>query len=429
MIKVSGLEEGKAPSIQWLVDAAPRRGISPTIAQMKIWLAIGIISTCLFQYSRLVTIFMPTIATLGFAIIFAGLMTFALCAVNRLNSYYLLCQLATLVLIYFAVWRFNELTAFPYDPRTVGYFAGTFLAFTFLAMFQTIGVERSLRIIFLICAAYCTIYCAASLILIKTGSLGLATRANAILYDPGRGARLFANSTAICYVIIYSVHNLMRLKKVPFYGILLGIGGLALLLANSRMSMLSMFITCCLMLVHPRGRKMRYILIPLIATFLLSSVVILQTLEELEKWFGSTDTTLLTRADSISVTKYVYQYWPFFGLGYASSADLYEMALKKPFYPEDLGGIGLVSNFGILGLLWVCGILSLMSVGIKSAFNNDYSVPAGYIGLYIIVYSFTWPTVIYGDGSIFCSMLTAFALFRPIVPESRRLTYIRTYHP
>lgn len=389
-----------------------RPRISPKTGSLIYAAGSIIVAMAIIHYSRLLTAAIPTIATFGVSIILLGFVFFAFVEKNAKNIAYAFLLFTILCLLVSSIFRFHEITAMPYDIRTTGYFCGIFLTFVFVAMLSYGGVDRVMRTLWILSFLYCTIYCIAAIVLHQTGKFGIAERSNLILYDPFRGERLFANSATIGFAALISLHRILKLKISILNVTTFVISVAAVLLAQSRMAMLALAVTLFLMVIKTKGFLSHSVYI-IVFVFLGSSIFIIGNLQWLGAWFMKTDgATLAMRADSLYLSEYIYGYWPSLGVGYPSSPKYYELITGRPFYPEDLGGVGIISNFGLVGLMWIGILLLLMSLGIKRAFKGSSTVPLGFVGVFCIFYGFTWPTFLYGDGSIFLSLLTALCLVR-----------------
>ena len=388
--------------------------------------AAMVVVTCVIHYSRFLTIIIPTSRSLGFAIIAASLPFAFIARYSRRQVMIFVLVFGLMTYIYMAAIRFGLVTGLHGTGDAIGNFTGIMLLFPILYLDKSLGRRRVAQLFFWIGLVYCCAYGLISALVIETGRAGNGTIGNLILYDGIRGRRVFANSCFIAYTILYGLVRIFDQRRpTPAALGAVAIGSAALLLAQSRMSIMSLVITIALYIVGLSRLACR--LAPFfVGLNAIGSIVVMQNVDPLEQWLYRTDPySLGLRAHSLVVAKTSFFSNPLFGIGYTTDATLYLAAFKVQFYPEDLGGIGLLTSFGYVGFLAVM-IYALISVlELPDLLRGEGLKAAGLVGIYIVIYSFSWPTFIYGDGTIMSSFLIASLLSRQFGEIRDKLSFSR----
>jgi hypothetical protein len=232
---------------------------------------------------------------------------------------------------------------------------------------------------------------------------------NIILRDGWRGSRLYANNAIINFALLNQLYALKMRKSTLLNIFLLLLTITAVWFSQSRMSTLFCLITLCAYLfVNPLNsfrliRMFCYVYVPISILAIANS----NRIGEFLAWLDPESLSL--RILNLTAAQEFFAKNPILGMGIQGSSDFYYSYLGYPYFPEDLGGIGLASTFGLLGLLVFFALLLLALQGMKRAIASQDAqlLVVVHSGYFVILLSFVWPTLFYGDGSIVVSLLIA----------------------
>lgn len=379
-----------------------------------------------FIYSRLIFLFLPPVATLGIWVIAISLASFLLIRptfkdLNYLIVYFLFLQ--SLIIWYFTFYLRTDLLG---EWRIIGNYCGLFLIFPFILLIRNYGIERVTSMFYYICMIYVLAYVIFSYGLTNFGWFADVAPRNIILRDPARGSRLFANNTSIYFTFFCQIIYLANNRKFNLFLIAqLCLSLTAALYTQSRMAMLIGILVVLAMVFLSRGfsAKIARILTMSYVPVVLLAVAFTGEIAALLNWYDPASLSL--RVSNLNMAYNLFGKYTFFGFGIPGDNDFFYRALGGLYFPEDLGGIGIAATFGVFGLIWLWFLMTVAGRGIALAFhmNSGMTAAVAYTGLFTVALSFFWPTIIYGDGAVFISLVVA------IYVERDKLRHSTSYMP
>ncbi len=227
---------------------------------------------------------------------------------------------------------------------------------------------------------------------------------NILGIDQDRGIRV-KGPMFIVLISLYYYPGL--LKKAKNYQAFLWIwflilcDGVVLILHQPRTLLIGGFLSLITLYVLSRDRRFfRRIMILLIPAVLIVMVAGRPILHLVGDQFGG-NFSLSARIFSAGIAWRSIQNYPIFGLGFASHQSLaYQKFFGDSFYPDDIGLLGVVFQFGIAGgLLYVGGLIwliftSLKNLKVSTRFPGGWSVGLSKLMVFsTLVMLFIMPTI------------------------------------
>lgn len=181
-----------------------------------------------------------------------------------------------------------------------------------------------------------------------------------ILNDVERGERLFSYAGALAYAWFVSIKKLRNFNVINF--VLFTMTAAANLLTISRVYLLCLGIVTAMSLINFKRSTIRTVCL---LSLVVVSLTLLYGLVD-ARWnpffqFAGTDSSGLGRALEYDIARELISQSPILGYGVAVSPDFVVTLTGLGFFAgSDLGAVGLVLDYGIIGLLlyFVCALIS-----------------------------------------------------------------------
>lgn len=311
-------------------------------------------------------------------------------------------------------------------PFTFGA-GGQYIGLSFIGLFALTLQDRStgklLRWFFVLCCGYAVFFILA-LASIRFGliDVGGAIRGVASADDVGRGTRLHASAFPLIFGIAYAA-AMFRMKPRLSYILLVFLFVYTFWITESRT------ITAVTILVIIGYGLLRNAKLIGKASFILFSIgaalsIFILIYPDYNPFLYLADSSAAIRANSINIASDFFNYYWLWGAGLSFGIDGYApLTGIFYFFPGDIGLMGILFSYGILGffgylLITYLGCLSYDRVGIAT----DSKVIAEAVTLtasVIAIYSLLSPQYDGGSsGSILAMFLIALRLHR--APDARR---------
>lgn len=324
------------------------------------------------MHSRLYLFFMGPIATLG-PMIFLMAALFAAIAPSayRMNWLYAGALFAPLISI-IALIIFPLQTGLSGDWRAFGQYHGLMLVFPFAAAVAVLGLERFAYAFGLAMVGYCGLYIAFTFG-VDLGVLGTENR-SVVLRDPVRGFRVYPMAIVMIAAIAISIGATLSQKTAlgkAFWILAAVISVTALFLAQTRtatlVAVLALLVWSTFGLVR-FAKALRWYAALYVPVWL---IVALFPEAIGDVMLAADSTTLWLRAQSLPLAANEINANPLLGLGVPADANQHYDYFGVPYFPEDLGGLGVLASTGLLGaasiVLLIFAILaSAILVGTRS---------------------------------------------------------------
>jgi hypothetical protein len=239
----------------------------------------------------------------------------------------------------------------PLDFNSLGGYYGTLAVIVFYELARQKLLPLTMRLIFLVYAAYLVIYA----ILVMAGLLGLdisfaSQKVTVDISDPDRENRIFMFAAAATYVAAYSVSKLKQRIQLG-YILTLALAGFTAYLSLMRTFILYSLLVVVLYLWTGRMKlvqRLSFLGSVLIAAYLTYGIVD----PGFNPYrFSVTDVTTLARAYQFDVVADYVRKAPIFGIGLPDATDGLTYFLGKEIFPSDLGIVGIWFQFGIAGVV------------------------------------------------------------------------------
>ncbi len=226
-------------------------------------------------------------------------------------------------------------------------------------------------------------------------------------------ARLVLSTPYIAFGLTYALSAMREKFKIThLVGAVLFV--LSILLSNYRYMMVALVPSIAVVYLYPLYKYIRW-MVPVV--FLIGTgVMISGAFDKRVNIYSvfSKDQSGLARVIEYDGAKDVISHHLFFGLGIPSSREDMEAIVKlaHPLFYDDIGPMGVLCGFGLIGLI---GYLAL-GLAVSNFRISTTTKPASWeiallgVGLFMTIYSFTAPTFWGEDGSVFAALILAYQL-------------------
>jgi len=371
--------------------------------------AVTIIAGFVLWFSRLILLFGNPIATLGIAGVLVGTGCVAFLRVRRGYGSAFLFLLVSASLTGIWMLQFIRNTGMVGDMRSFANVAGIFAFTPFLVLLQAHGVRKTLRLFFIIGFVYVTIYAGLSFALLELGRFGDVPALSVILQDPGRGRRIYSNTAIIAYVLCYQIASIRQHRGITFNSLAVMVTLYAIYAAQSRVAMAIYLILTILVLINSSWLRRAAMNAYFILFFAYITVVIFsygligQVLEDVQ------DESLSLRLESLSTAYGFFLDNPIFGLGIPGDASFYRSLTGYYYFPDDLGGLGIIASYGLVGLIWVYFMMRQLQHGANICDRGCHAefVAASHAASFVILTTAFSHNLFAADGGIIFALLFA----------------------
>lgn len=304
---------------------------------------------------------------------------------------------------------------------------GEYFGYSFLSLFALTcrdkSFEKLMRWLYVLSIGYAAFYVFASLS-VQLGIIDIdaATRVVVTADDAGRGDRLVVASMPFVFATLMTVIRLTR--SFSFTGVfILSLFAVAWLLTSSRAIVVALL---AVIIAYLFIRRTHLIATGTIITFLLGLLgsLFLVFYPDYNPYYLATDISGLIRVLSVNiVSDQIGDFW-LTGSGIAFGVEAYlPVTGSRYFYPGDIGLIGMLFAYGVIGLMAYCSLVVIGCRAERFAVAKGCTESLGKsIGLTMCVfalYSLQSPQIDSGSsGSILAVACAALLLDRKSAPRN-----------
>ncbi len=309
------------------------------------------------------------------------------------------------------------------------------LIFPALVCYQRVGVETTLKFLYLILEAYTLVYFVFALQVQISGSVDYFQKFSnpgaVVLFDPVRGYRLFFANNLVAFTIFYQSYSIAKRKNIQINLALVAIGLADLYMAKARGFSAAMISALIMMGLPRKVRHYSAIAVACIVfTILTIAIVNVSFLQD----HLANDVTLSIRQRSIVDAISNFKEYPLLGLGLPGDNSDYFSMYSYYYDPTDLGVIGIAAACGISGAMWlfyiiVCLIRTHRVTDAVCASRLPVPIGASALSMCCILLVFTTLTsssVVDGNGQLLVPFAIALLIYLKNLPQTTKAGIVET---
>jgi hypothetical protein len=374
------------------------------------------------SFSRFVLLFAPNVATLMVAGPIASVM--CLPFVDRRDRARLALFAGVLMaaaLLWLYVFVAN--TGLYNDFRAIGLCLGALVAIPFAVLMRRLGRRRTLDLLFRIGLGYLALYLVLAFA-VSAGRLLPASAINSvILFDFERGYRVFSCASLLGFLIFRVVAQLRRMERLAPMIVVVPPLVVAILYQQSRVAILLYGIISVAILLGS-ARVVTLLVYGWLAAYVTELFSLATNFDLIyDVLYGLNDPSLALRLNSVEISRDVFEKHTLLGLGFPTDEGFHQDYLRFAYFPEDLGIVGLYASMGLVGAVFVVGLLLLVARATAAAARTGET--EGWVlvgcGFYVLLTTAFSINFYRGDASLLTGLMFASLVVGPssVVPQRR----------